>query len=353
MKKLIKKLRLRRKKVDLPPSSRITSETVVQHREKILAGGRRFKYPIQYARHRLVYNAIAISVIAVIVALVIGWWQLYINQNTSEFMYRVTTVLPVPVANVDGQPVLYSDYLMVYRSSVFFSEQKQQLSQKTEDGKRQLDYLKQQSMQEVISDAYALKLSKNLGISVSEKEVDDVIKNQRQLIDGEISQQSYDASTLDSFGWTPTQNRYYIKKGILRSKVAYEIDKDAQNASNTAITEIKTNPSIDLKTLSATLSSGKSVKAIYGASGWVPANNWDGGLSNEAVKLKKLEFSPIIKSNKGDGYYIVRLLDSNEDHVNYEYINIQLTNFIKSLEKVEKDGKVSKYISMPEANGTK
>ncbi len=32
----------------------ITNETVSEYRERILAGGRKFKYPVQYARHRLV-----------------------------------------------------------------------------------------------------------------------------------------------------------------------------------------------------------------------------------------------------------------------------------------------------------
>src|SRR5680860_1627910 len=107
MKKLIRKLLRKQRGNDLPLSSRITSETVVQHREHILAGGRRFKYPIQYTRHKLVINAITISIAALIIVIIIGWWQLYPMQNTSEFMYRITKVVPIPVAVVDGQPVLY------------------------------------------------------------------------------------------------------------------------------------------------------------------------------------------------------------------------------------------------------
>jgi hypothetical protein len=102
----MKKLLSRFRKKDVEASSRITNETVAEHRERILAGGRRFKYPIQYARHRLVINAIIISVVAVIILGVVGWWQLYLAQNTSTFVYKVTRVLPLPVANVDGQPVL-------------------------------------------------------------------------------------------------------------------------------------------------------------------------------------------------------------------------------------------------------
>lgn len=121
MKKLLNKFR---KRSDTQSSSRITSDTVAEHRERILAGGRRFKYPLQYVRHKLVFNAIFISVIALAMVVAAGWWQLYSAQNTSEFMYRITKVLPLPVANVDGQPVLYSDYLMKYLSSVHYLAQK-------------------------------------------------------------------------------------------------------------------------------------------------------------------------------------------------------------------------------------
>jgi len=124
MKRILRKIR---KQPEVPPSSRITSETVAHHRERILAGGRRFKYPVQYARHKLVFNAILISLSALIVVLFVGWWQLYKAQNTSEFMYRITKVVPMPIASIDGQSVLYSDYLLKYRSSVHYLEQKEQV----------------------------------------------------------------------------------------------------------------------------------------------------------------------------------------------------------------------------------
>ena len=48
-------------------------ETVAEHRERILAGGRKFKYPVQYARHRLVINAILVTLAALVLLAVIGW----------------------------------------------------------------------------------------------------------------------------------------------------------------------------------------------------------------------------------------------------------------------------------------
>ena len=114
MKKLQFKRREKANKTAIP--TRITNETVAEHRERILAGGRRFKYPMQYARHRLVINTILVTVGALVLIAAIGWWQLYPVQNTSTFFYRVTRVLPLPVASVDGESVRYGDYLMYFNS---------------------------------------------------------------------------------------------------------------------------------------------------------------------------------------------------------------------------------------------
>ena len=77
----MKKLKLRRDKPEPEAPSRITNETVAEHREQVLAGGRRFKYPRQYARHKLVFNALIIIFVTLILAALIIWWQLYSVQT--------------------------------------------------------------------------------------------------------------------------------------------------------------------------------------------------------------------------------------------------------------------------------
>jgi len=343
MKKLFHKLT---KRNNSPPPSRITSETIDQHREHILAGGRRFKYPIQYARHKLVINAIIISITAVVIAVAIGWWQLYPGQNTSDFMYRITRVVPLPVAVVDGQSVQYSDYLMAYRSSVYYLEKKEQVNLKTDDGKRQIDYIKQKSMQGAIEDAYAVKLAKKLGISISGAELETFIKGDRQSVNGEVSEQTYYAVILDYYNWSPDEYRHVTENKLLRQKVAYAMDKNSLKAADSVNDIIKKDPISDFKSIASTISSQTGLKVTHGVSGWVPKANRDGGLAIEASKLKKLEASFSIKSTKGDGYYVVRQLDINSNQVSYEYINIPLTTFTKSLDDVISKGKVQKYISI-------
>lgn len=344
MKKLIKKIR-RKNKEPLP--TRITSETIEQHREHILAGGRKFKYPIQYARHKLVINAILISIAAVIIALVVGWWQLYPAQNTSQFMYHVTKVIPVPVAYIDGQPVLYSDYLMKYLSSIHYLERKEQLNIKTDDGKRQVEYVKQKSMEYVLDNAYAAKLASTYDVSVSASELDSYLKGLRQSSAGEISEQTNNAVILDYYGWTPDEYRYMVGKELLRQKVSYAMDENSGKTASIVKSSLVKTPATTFKELSVSISKSSGKKTAFGLSGWVPKSNQDGGLALQASKLKKSEISSVIKSTTGEGYYVIRLIDSNSSQVNYEYINVPLTAFTNSLKSIEKNGKVTKFISIP------
>ncbi len=346
MKKILNKFR---KKEEVQPASRITSETVAHHRERILAGGRKFKYPIQYARHKLVINAIIISVVALVVVLTVGWWQLYPVQNTSEFMYRITKVLPLPVATVDGQPVLYSDYLMKYLSSIHYLEKIEQANLKTDDGKRQIEYIKQESMKDAIADAYAQKLAKDLNVSVSESDIQASFKIQRQSSSGEVSEQTSDAVNLDYYGWSSDDYHHVTEQKLLRQKVAYALDKTALATSDMITTKIKNDPSIDLNTLATTLSEGSSIKIGYTASGLVLKTNRDGGIATEAAKLTKGQVSLAFKPATGDGYYFVKLIDSNDTQVNYEYIKVPLMAFNDALSKVINNGKVNKYISIPDS----
>lgn len=343
MKKLVSKI-LRRKK-DTTAASRITNDTVAEHRERILAGGRRFKYPVQYARHKLVFNAILISIGALIAVIGIGYWQLYPAQNTSEFFYRVTKVLPLPVAYVDGQPVPYSDYLMKYLSSVHYLEQKEQVSLKSDDGKRQVEFIKQSSMDDAIADAYARKLAAQMNITVSDAELQAYLTAQRQSSDGEVSQQTYDAVILDYYGWSPDEYSYAMKVKILRQKVTYAVDSNATAITNSLKPQVKA-AGADLQAIAASINKANPGEVLYGSSGLVPKTNQDGGLAAAAALLTKGEVSDVIKSTTGSGYYYVRLLDSNDTQVSYDYIQVPLTTFKQQLSDIVRANKVSRFISV-------
>jgi len=297
-----------------------------------------------------VFNAIIISISALIILLILGYLQLYQAQNTSVFMYSVTKVIPVPVATVDGQPVPYSDYLMKYRSSVHYLEQKEQISLKSDDGKRQVDFIKQQSLEDAIADSYAVKLARELVITVSDVELETFLKLQRQSVDGEVSQQTYDAVILDYYGWGADEYRHATKIKLLRQKVAYAVDQSAQDAS-TGLAQRLTQES-NLQSIVEETNKTEGVQLVYGASGLVPKTNQDGGLAAEAAKLGRGALSSAIKSTTGDGYYYLKLLDINETQVSYEYIQVPLSEFNKRLDALTAANKISQYITLSKVDNT-
>ena len=52
-------------------------EKVEQRREEVLARGRKFKYPLQYAKHRLMINTIIIATLGIAALFGVGYLALY------------------------------------------------------------------------------------------------------------------------------------------------------------------------------------------------------------------------------------------------------------------------------------
>ena len=339
MKKKLAKL-TRRKKTEQPAIQRITTDTVAEHREKILAGGRRFKYPVQYTRHKLVFNAVIIAMVAVVAMVVLGWWQLYKVQVTDTFFYRITKVLPLPVGSVDGAQVQYSDYLMRYRSQEHWLKQKGQIEQSQQDGERQRNHIKRSVMDGVLLDTYAAKLAREKSIAVTEAEVDEVVTRSLQTANGTISQEQYDASTYDTLGYTRDEYRLLIRQALLRQKVAYAIDTKAQAATEKIQAALKTTT--DFAAIAKQIP-GTQV----GASGLVRKTNQDGGLTQAALALKQGEISGPIKSTSGDGYYFVRLDESTVQELSYSFIKVPLTELTERFAALKSQSKIQEYISIP------
>ena len=342
MKKLVSKLR---KKQPQEPAGRITTDTLAEHREQVLAGGRKFKYPVQYQRHKLVINALIIGALALVLLIVLGWYMLYVAKNTSEFMYRVTKVVPTPVAYVDGEPVQYSNYLMKYRSAAHYLIEKEQIDTNSADGKSQLSYVKGQAMDDAIADAYASKLARELDVTVTDADLEAFLKQQRQSSDGEVSEATYNAVIRDYYGWSPQEYREAMKHKLLRQKVAYAVDEHAEDVSKAIEDKVKAG-NTDLKAIADELNTAEKDAVVYMPPAWVPKNNQDGGLAAAAAKLTKGQVSTAVKATSGNGYYYVKLVDSNDTQMQYEYIHVPLKAFDAKLAQVEKDGKLTQFIKI-------
>lgn len=334
-----------RKKQKEQVPSRITNETVAEHREQILAGGRKFKYPIQYARHKLVMNALIVSFVALVLLILVGWWQLYPMQNSSAFMYRFTRIIPVPVAQVNGEFVPYRDYLVQYRGSEYYLNKYGEVKLDSDDGKTQLNYVKRQSLDKAERIAYARQIARKSNIIVTSKDVDDFIDHERNTINGRVSQETYDASIRMLYDQSVTDYRLSVKNGILKNKVAFAVDKEAAELVKKAEPLVRTTQG-DFAKVVEQLAVDKT-KAAIGQSGMVDGTSRYNGLRvSQVAKMTKGELSGPLQSTTDDGYYFVKVIDKTDTQVNFAYLHIPLSKFSKDFVDLQTAGKVKEYISI-------
>ena len=312
---------------------RITNDTVAQHREKVLAAGRKHKYPIQYTKRRLVWITMFVSVVILIVFVILGWAQLYVWKDTSDIAYRITKILPLPVANIDGENAEYSDYLLYHRSSLAVLQ-----SQGQADQKDKVKFYQNQSIDKALEVAYAKKLARENNITVDDKKVQDLIKKQQES--SKLSQSAYESVVKDNLHWSMDELKTAMKYTLLKQEVSFKIDKTA----NSLVSDIKKRLQEGKSLKDIATEMGDKVQPVFDLS--VSTDNSDGGLTKAAMSLTKGKISGPIKTLSGDGYYFVTLNNIEGNTVNYSYVKVPLTEFNDQFNYLKNNNKVKYFISI-------
>lgn len=322
-------------------------EKVEERREEVLARGRKFKYPLQWTRHRIVVSTILIALIMFAVLTASGYLALYRLGMTSELLFRITEIFPVPVATVDDKDVLFSDYLMFYRSSMT-SIERQSGSQFSGTS---IDYLhdeyKTSALLEAEKYAYALKLANELNITVTDEDVKNEFERHLKIGGVDRSEAGFLKIIEDNFGLTKKEYERMLYLTLAKAKVEIQIDENANRIADKVETLLAS--SSDYKAIAGQL--GDSI--IYEETGGLVDNkNIDGGRASEASKLEPGQSSGKFISMNGDGYYFVKLVKKTETEVNFVSIKVPFTEFNRRFDVLKEEGKIKEYIKIgnPEAN---
>lgn len=347
MKKLVNKLRKRTKKAPIvaeqPSSMRITNETVAEHRERILAGGRKFKYPLQTPKHRIVLITVLIVVLTVATFFGVFTWSLYGAQSTAQFTQRLTQVLPYPVASVDGGQVRYSDYLLELRSALHYLSTKENVNFSSDDGKRQLEYQKRLALNKAIENAYVAKVASQQKITVSGKEVDDFVSSEINNNQLGVSEQVFKQVIRDYYDWSFDEYKASVRHQLLRKKVLARLDVDGRKRAEASLATIMGGK--DFSEEVKAVSDDPLAKTSGGDVGTVSKNTDDpNGLIAAARGLQPGQISQIIDGV--DGFYIVKLIEAKDNTVHFAKLYIKYTAFDKQFATLKKDGKIQEYIKV-------
>ena len=318
-------------------------EKVEERREEVLAKGRKFKYPLQWTKHRVVINTILIAFIMIALVITGIWLGLYKLNMTDDFLFRITEIVPLPVAKVDGEDAKFSDYLMFYRSSMT-SIERQSGSEFDEGSVEELraEY-KNSALAEAEKYTYATKLAKEQGIEVTDEEVANEFDRHLKIGGVDRSVEGFVKIIKDNFGLDKSEYERMLYLTLLKSKVEIAIDTNATQTVK-QVEQILAESGNDYTKVAEELGDKVSYQETGGL---VDSKNIDGGRASEAMKLEPGESSGKFISINGDGYYFVKLINKTENEVNFVSIKVPFTEFDKRFDALKNDGKITEYITIP------
>ncbi len=323
---------------DASSMPRITNETVAEHREEVLSSARKYIYPLQHSRHRIIKISTSLFAIAVIVFFVYCGLALYKFQSTSAFLYQVTRVIPFPIAKAGPHFVSYESYLFELRHLTHYYQTQQKENFNDPKTAGHLVQLKRDSLQKVIDDAYVKQLAAKHNISISNREVNDqiaLVKSQNRL--GTSDQML--ADVLKQFwNWSVNDFRRELKSQLLAQKVASELDVATHARANNALAMIAEGK--DFAAVAAQTSDDASTKANGGQYGiQIARSNRDvpPQVVDALFRLQPGQTSGIV--NTGYTLEIVKLLQMNGDKAQAAHISFQMKGiqeYIKPLKEQKK-----------------
>lgn len=327
-------------KAKLKKSDRVTTKTIEEHREDVLKRGKKFRYPIQYAKHHLVLIAISIGVIVTVGFAVGLWGVLYVAQDTGDISFRVTQILPLPVAKVDGEMVRYGDFLIFYRSSIRPIERQNGVLDDSDDARMIRNHYKRMALDEAGKYVFARRLARELGISVSREEVEALSREYRMVNGVEKDRTSFLKIVYDNFGLREHEYYRLIEMSALRRKVAAAIDTQANELAESVAAELRANGG-NFFTLSEDLAGKVNVETLTAAEGEFTL---DGGRAEVARGLEVGGISDKIVSKNGNGYYFVKLVSREGGVIEYVSVEIPFTEFERRFAELSSNGKIREFI---------
>ncbi len=326
---------------------RITNDTVAEHREQVLSSARKYIYPLQHSKHRIVIISIGVLIAAIIVFFSYCTLALYRLQNNSTFLYRVTQVIPFPVARIGSQLVAYENYLFELRHYTHYYETQLKVDFSNEGDKAQLDQFKQRALDKVVNDAYVKQLADRHGVSVTNQEVDaeiELVRSQNRLGSDE---QVLEDVIKDYWGWTLDDFKRTLRQQLLAHKVVATLDTETHKRAEAALTELKNGA--DFAAVAEKYSDDQTTKTNGGEFGF-PIDKTSRELSAKSIvalfNLKPGTYSEIIDT--GYSLEILKNVEENNDKIRAARIVFNykpIEDYINDL-KAEQPARV--YISLPE-----
>lgn len=321
---------------------RITNETIATHREEVLKGARKYIYPLQHSKHRIIVITSTLAAITSVAFLIYCAIGLYRLQQHNTFLYRVTQVIPLPIARVQGGFVDYENYLFELRHYVHYYQNQLEQDFSGEE-KQQLVEFRKQALDDVINQAYVKKLAKQYKVTVSDREVSERItevRNQNRLGSND---KVFSDVLREYWGWSVSDFKRSLKQQILEEKVIAEIDKPTSQKAEAVLTRLNTGG--DFTAIAKEVSEDEATKVAGGDYGFGITRSNPNIPPQVVTKLFQLEpgqYSGVI--NAGQTLEIVKVTQNDGTTVTAQHISFRLKDISEHIEALKKQSPPKAYV---------
>lgn len=351
IKKILKKRPLRKREPEkslqqaIQGIPRITNETVAEHREEVLSSARKYIYPLQHSPHRVVIISSALLVLVIVAFFTYCLLDLYRFKGSSTFLYRITQVIPFPVARADGRYIAYENYLFELRHYVHYYQTQQRVDFNSESGKQQLAEFRQRALDRVVDYAYIKELAKEHDVKVTDRELEDAIRLVRSQNRLGSNDQVFEDVLKEFWGWSVNDFRRELRQQMLAQKVVATLDTETNQEAKAVYQRLQAGE--DFAALAKTNSDDEASRNNGGDYGYSISQS-DRNLPPQVIdalfRLKPGETSSII--NTGTGLEIIRLKEMDGTKVRAAHIVFAYKTIDSYIDPIQKKQKPRYFITL-------
>lgn len=325
---------------------KITTETIGEHREEVLSGARKYIYPLQHSKHRIVVITSTIIVFTLLGFLIYCGAALYRLYQYNTFLYRVAQVVPFPIARTGGTYINYENYLFELRHYIHYYQNKQQ---NLFGGEQQILTYRKQALDDVINNAYIKILADKNKVKVTDKEVDAqiaAVRNQNRL----GSNDKVFADVLrDYWGWSVTDFKRSLKEQMLASKVAAKLDSVTQTKADAVLVQLQGGADFGQWAKDASNAPDAPNGGDYGFGITKTNPNVPPEVIDQLFKLKANQISGVILASRVDisrpnTLEIVKINQNDGTTVNAQHISFNLEDISTYIDELKKKQPVKTYV---------
>ena len=324
---------------------RVTNDNMNKHREEMLTGAKKFKYPLKYSKYKIAIISTALVVLVLLAFGVFSYSLLYKQQNIGDFAYRVSKVIPAPVARVGGTWISFEKYLFEVRQNAHYLINQENVDFESLEGLVAMKELKITSLNRVQENEIVRQLAVQNGIDVTDEEVDKQIDAIRKSAGIGDDSQTLDDTLRDFYGWNVSDLERVVRDQLLKQKIVTVLDKEALAAADTAYIAVM-DGSKTFEVLTTTHSEDDLTKDKGGVIGFIKRDSEDlpESLVAAAFELSDGGVSEIVQTTFGL-HIIKRVETKRDDEIKIAHILIKWDDPQVFIDSYKEEAEIKSFIT--------